>query len=149
MDEPLFVKFLSPPNFRELLCKGSSKTLITDARNHYESQVGHFHGAFLPPIQRFLSLPIYIEKFIRQYKRMFSSRRRGIHAYIERQNIHKPKIKLWQGKNYVFDAKGSIGAACRSMCISCGVAAAEMTKCSTSYCHLNPVACMTCQENPL
>lgn len=80
MDEPLFVKFLSPPNFRELLCKGSSKTLIADARNHYESQVGHFHGAFLPPIQRFLSLPIYIEKFIRQYKRMFSSIAQMVYA---------------------------------------------------------------------
>ncbi|KAJ3292606.1 thiosulfate sulfurtransferase (rhodanese)-like domain-containing protein 2, partial [Borealophlyctis nickersoniae] len=52
---------LTPASFHTLISNRSSTHLLLDIRNHYETALGHFTNAHLPPIRRFSSLPNYIE----------------------------------------------------------------------------------------
>lgn len=55
---------LSPPQFHEFLLKTQNDPnyLLLDVRNYYESKIGYFVNAILPPIRKFKNLPDYIKK---------------------------------------------------------------------------------------
>ncbi|GER68256.1 oxygen-dependent tRNA uridine(34) hydroxylase TrhO [Weizmannia acidilactici] len=53
-------KYLTPKEFREALL--DEDTLVLDARNDYEYDLGHFRGAIRPDIRTFRELPGWVRK---------------------------------------------------------------------------------------
>ncbi len=53
-------KFLSPKEFYETMQE--EETVILDARNDYEYDLGHFRGAIRPDIETFRDLPDWIRE---------------------------------------------------------------------------------------
>ena len=53
-------QYLSPVEFRKAL--EDDDTVIIDARNDYEFDLGHFRGAIRPNITRFRDLPDWIKE---------------------------------------------------------------------------------------
>ena len=51
---------LSPVEWRALMEK--EDTVLIDARNQYEWELGHFEGALLPPVQNFRELPDWVRR---------------------------------------------------------------------------------------
>lgn len=85
--------------------------------------------------------------------------RGGITAYLMwmdeevKQNRKRPEESLFQGKNYVFDARGSTGLtegevlAPITTCDFCGVACDRLGKCRSNGCHLILVVCAECEDS--
>ena len=53
-------KYLSPKEFYEAL--QAEDTIVLDARNDYEFDVGHFRGAIRPDIKTFRDLPDWVRE---------------------------------------------------------------------------------------
>jgi len=81
----------------------------------------------------------------------------GITAYLMwmdeeiKQCRKKPEDSLFKGKNYVFDARGSMGlqegeGEPVSSCHLCGKAEDRLSKCRSKGCHLILVVCVSCEE---
>jgi len=185
------IEYLSPKEFHNELqsvkCRSSKSTLVLDARNHYESNIGYFAEAHCPPIRRFSSLPYYLqtqdrlssekpdrvltyctggircEKAARWIAEQDSvtgttvaTLKGGIHAYLEwfqqqcSLGVLQPNECLFLGRNFVFDARGSIGLSlpeaqtCVSSCLRCARTSSNLTKCPGLGCHLVIVGCETC-----
>jgi predicted sulfurtransferase len=60
----------------------------------------------------------------------------------------RPEESFFKGKNYVFDARGAIGAVgdTVSMCHVCGEAEDRLGKCEGDRCHLVLVVCEDCER---
>lgn len=122
-------KYYSPSEFKEALL--SDDTIILDARNDYEYDLGHFRGAVRPDITRFRDLPDWIrnhkdelsgkkivtyctggircEKFSGWLKREgfedVGQLEGGIATY---GNDPETQGEYWDGKMYVFDERISV-----------------------------------------
>lgn len=151
--------------------------LLLDTRNYYESKIGHFEGAVTPAIRKFSQFPDYIDRNkeamrgkkiltyctggIRCEKATAYMRQvlpqdteifmldGGIHNYIEWCKSNKDDIidPVWQGKNYVFDARQSLGLnddSIVSVCQKCDARWDQYKKCSTTGCHLLVLQCDHC-----
>lgn len=122
-------KYLDPKEFREALL--DEDTIVLDARNDYEYDLGHFRGAVRPDIRNFRELP----EWIRENKEKFMDKKivtyctggircekfsgwllkegfeevaqlhGGIHTY---GNDPEVQGELWDGKMYVFDERISV-----------------------------------------
>jgi predicted sulfurtransferase len=166
---------LSPEQFHETLSKNKDIVLL-DTRNYYESKIGHFDGAIQPAIRKFSQFPEYIERNkdamrgktiltyctggIRCEKATAYMRQAlpdetifmldgGIHNYMEwwkHSSDKNGQDPLWQGKNYVFDARQSLALDDRvvSRCQACGVAWDQYSKCASIGCHLLVLFCANC-----
>lgn len=173
------VHILSPSQFHEALLKRSEDdtTLLLDTRNYYESKIGHFQHAILPPIRKFSALPAYLDTnrhifkpnhhlltyctggircaksntFISaQLNIKVSMLDGGIHNYLEwiKQTGNK---SLFLGRNYVFDARVSLGLEDNSIvseCVYCQVLEDKgYVKCFGLECHLFVVCCERCNDD--
>ncbi|KAI8059736.1 Rhodanese-like domain-containing protein [Thamnidium elegans] len=151
--------------------------LLLDTRNYYESKIGHFEGAVKPAIRKFSQFPDYIDRNkeamrgkkiltyctggIRCEKATAYMRQvlpqeteifmldGGIHNYIEWCKSNKDQVEdpVWQGKNYVFDARQSLGLNDESIvstCQKCNTRWDQYKKCSTTGCHLLVLLCDDC-----
>jgi len=58
---------LSAAEWKKWLDERSPNTLLIDVRNDYESKVGRFEGAVLPPLKEFREFPEYVEKLKEEY----------------------------------------------------------------------------------
>lgn len=58
--------YLAPKEWREHL--GDPNTVVIDARNRYEWELGHFEGAVLPPVDSFRELPQWIRDHRDQFE---------------------------------------------------------------------------------
>lgn len=122
-------KYLSPVEFKEALL--DEETIVIDARNDYEYDLGHFRGAVRPDIRNFRELPAWIrenkeqfmdkkvvtyctggircEKFsgwlLREGIQDVSQLHGGIATYGKDENV---RGELWDGKMYVFDERISV-----------------------------------------
>lgn len=118
-------RHLDPVEFRQALL--DDDTLILDARNDYEYDIGHFRGAIRPDIRAFYELPQWIkdnkEKFmdkkvvtyctggIRCEKLSGWMLKEGIETAQLKNGIHNyatdPQTQgdLWDGVMYVFDER--------------------------------------------
>ncbi|KAI8352944.1 hypothetical protein BD560DRAFT_219123 [Blakeslea trispora] len=162
---------LSPDAFHNELLSGSDFVLM-DTRNYYESNIGHFENAIRPPIRKFSQLPAYIErnKHLLEGKRILTyctggircekatayMRQAlpendifmldgGIHNYLEWHKQSEQKESVWLGKNYVFDARQSLGSGpIVSYCQSCRQPWDQYKKCMSSGCHLLVLLCDPC-----
>ena len=119
-------KYLSPKEFFEQM--QAEDTVVIDARNDYEFDLGHFRGAIRPEIRNFRDLP----EWIRDNKEMFEGKKvltyctGGIRCekfsgWLVREGFEDvaqlhggiatygkdPEVKgqLWDGQMYVFDER--------------------------------------------
>lgn len=122
-------KYLEPVEFKAAL--EDENTIVLDARNDYEYDLGHFRGAVRPDIRSFRELPEWIkenkEKFMN--KRVVTYCTGGVrcekfsgwllkegfedvaqlHGGIHNYGTHpKTRGELWDGKMYVFDERISV-----------------------------------------
>ena len=122
-------KYLEPKEFFEAM--QNSETVVIDARNDYEYDLGHFRGAIRPDIKAFRDLP----DWIKENKDMFKDKRvltyctGGIRCekfsgWLVKEGFNDvgqlhggiatyskdPEVQgqLWDGKMYVFDERISV-----------------------------------------
>src|SRR5690625_1291087 len=121
--------YLSPKEFYEAM--QDEDTVILDARNDYEYDLGHFRGAIRPDIKTFRELPGWIKenKELLEGKRILTYCTGGIRCekfsgWLKREgfdNVNQlhggiitygkdPEVKgkLWDGMCYVFDERISV-----------------------------------------
>ncbi|MFQ3905285.1 rhodanese-related sulfurtransferase [Staphylococcus sp. Mo2-7] len=121
--------YLSPQEFREALL--ADDTVVIDARNDYEYDLGHFRGSVRPDITRFRDLPDWIKENKEQFmdKKIVTYCTGGIRCekfsgYLLKEGFEDvgqleggiatygkdPEVKgeLWDGKMYVFDERISV-----------------------------------------
>lgn len=121
--------YLEPAAFKEALL--AEDTVVLDARNDYEYDLGHFRGAVRPAIRNFRELP----QWIREHKEVFMDKKivtyctGGIRCekfsgwllregFTDVAQLHggiaaygkDPAVRgeLWDGKMYVFDERISV-----------------------------------------
>ena len=122
-------EYLDPKAFKEALL--DEDTIVLDARNDYEYDLGHFRGAIRPDIRNFRELP----EWIRENKEKFMDKKvvtyctGGIRCekfsgWFLREGVENvaqlhggiatygkdPEVKgeMWDGKMYVFDDRISV-----------------------------------------
>ncbi|KAF9348606.1 hypothetical protein BGX26_012988 [Mortierella sp. AD094] len=111
---------LSPRDFHQKLKElgGKEDVVVLDVRNYYESSIGRFPGAITPPIRKFSSFRDYVDRNKDQFSEAGGDSQPakvlmldgGIHNYLEWvKHEGSAKGSLWLGKNYVFDARQSLG----------------------------------------
>ncbi|WP_344911161.1 rhodanese-related sulfurtransferase [Amphibacillus indicireducens] len=121
--------YLAPDEFYQAM--QDENTVVIDARNDYEYDLGHFRGAVRPEIKTFRELPDWIEENQEQFegKRILTYCTGGIRCekfsgwLVEKgfDDVHQlhggiatyakhPEVKgqLWDGKMYVFDERISV-----------------------------------------
>lgn len=119
-------KYLEPQAFREALL--AEDTIVIDARNDYEYDLGHFRGAVRPEIHNFRELPDWIRKNKEQFmdKKIVTYCTGGIRCekfsgwllregFEDVAQLHggiaaygkdeKTRGEFWDGKMYVFDER--------------------------------------------
>ncbi|HJW27738.1 MAG TPA: rhodanese-related sulfurtransferase [Saprospiraceae bacterium] len=148
-------------------------TIVVDMRNHYESEIGHFRNALLPPMETFREgLPMvadllkakkekqivmYCTGGIRCEKASAYMKFHGFdHVYqldggiIEyaRQAEALGLPNKFVGKNFVFDERlgERISSDIVSSCHQCGAPSDHHTNCANDACHLLFIQCDSCRE---
>ncbi|MBP2079369.1 rhodanese-related sulfurtransferase [Oceanobacillus polygoni] len=122
-------KYLSPQEFREALL--DEDTVVLDARNDYEFDLGHFRGAIRPDIKTFRDLPEWVRenKELLDGKKVLTYCTGGIRCekfsgwlveegFEDVGQLHggivtygkDPEVQgdLWDGQLYVFDERISV-----------------------------------------
>ncbi len=146
----------------------NDEALLFDARNLYESRVGTFTDAVIPPINNFRELPTYIDQNLEQFKDkkvlMFCTGgvrcerataylkskdvasevyqiKGGIHRYIEQY-----PDGYFRGKNYVFDGRLTMKANddVVGACHLCQKPSDDCKNCANASCNMRYVACTEC-----
>ena len=158
--------------FNELLLEDG--TICLDMRNHYESEIGHFKGAFTPDVDTFRESLPFIEQILDEQKKdkkllMYCTggiRCEKASAYFK----HKGFKNVFQleggiieyakqveaeglknqfiGKNFVFDERRGerVSNFIIAKCHQCGVPSDTHVNCSNEACHLLFIQCESCQE---
>lgn len=178
------VTSLSPQAWDESLrTRDETSTTVLDVRNFYESRIGHFRGATLAPIRRFSQLKDWManEDAIKRIEGrdvfIFCTggvRCEKVGSYLmeklppERRPRSVKKLEggivayarefedggLFQGSNYVFDARGSVPVGPTnkenlpetSRCDGCAEPSGRLSKCVGRNCHIVLIACETCGD---
>ncbi|MCC7505179.1 MAG: rhodanese-related sulfurtransferase [Saprospiraceae bacterium] len=147
-------------------------TVVVDMRNHYESEVGHFDNAILPPVATFREeLPLVAEQLADQKERnvlMYCTggircekasaymRYRGFKNVFQleggiieyaRQVRAQGLENKFIGKNFVFDERlgERISPDVIAHCHQCGAPCDDHTNCANDYCHLLFIQCPACK----
>jgi len=148
-------------------------TIIVDMRNYYESEVGHFEGAVLPPMETFRDgLPMVADMLsesrdkhivmyctggircekasaymkYRGYKNVYQLDGGIIEYARQAEKLRLPNKFL--GKNFVFDERlgERISDDVVSSCHQCGEASDHHTNCANDACHILFIQCPACNE---
>lgn len=162
-------RHLGALEFHELAARPD--TLVVDMRNHYESEVGHFEGAFCPDADTFREeirlveealkdqkeqkILLYCTGGIRCEKASAYLRHKGfldvnqLHGGIIEyaQQIKKAKLpSRFIGKNFVFDERlgERISNNVIARCHQCGSPCDDHTNCANNDCHLLFIQCEQC-----
>lgn len=121
--------YLSPAEFYEAM--NTPDTVVIDARNDYEYEIGHFRGAVKPDIQNFRELPEWIQNNREMFegKKILTYCTGGIRCekfsgwlrqegFEDVSQLHggivtygkdpEAQGKLWDGQCYVFDERISV-----------------------------------------
>ncbi len=147
-------------------------TVVVDMRNHYESEVGHFENAILPPVATFREeLPFVAEQLndrkdcnvlmyctggIRCEKASAYMRYRGFQNVFQleggiieyaRQVRAQGLDNRFIGKNFVFDERlgERISPDVIAHCHQCGAVSDDHTNCANDHCHLLFIQCPSCR----
>jgi len=149
------------------------ETLIIDMRNHYESEVGKFIGAFCPDADTFREeLPMVIEELKdKKDKKIIMYCTGGVrcekasaylkhHGFKDVNQLHGGVIDYvrqikaeglpskFVGKNFVFDERVGerITDDVIAHCHQCGVSCDTHVNCANDDCHLLFIQCAACTE---
>lgn len=147
--------------------------IVIDMRNHYETEVGHFEGAYCPDSDTFRDLlPHVEEKFAdKKEEKILLYCTGGIRcekasAYLKHkgfkdvnqlkggiiQYAHEVEEQgldcKYKGKNFVFDERlgEKITEDILSECHQCGKPCDDHTNCKNDACHLLFIQCTECAE---
>ncbi|MEP6794389.1 MAG: rhodanese-related sulfurtransferase [Saprospiraceae bacterium] len=150
------------------------ETIVVDMRNHYESEVGYFEKAILPPMETFREgLPMVAEMLgIEKEKNIIMYCTGGIRcekasAYLKfsgftnvyqldggiieyaRQVEQSGLRNKFIGKNFVFDERlgERISDDVVATCHLCGAPCDTHTNCANSACHLLFIQCPECAND--
>lgn len=148
-------------------------TIIVDMRNHYESEVGRFERAIVPPVDTFREELPYVAELLadKKDKNIVMYCTGGIRcekasAYMKYrgfQNVFQLEGGIIEyarqvqagglrnkfvGKNFVFDERlgERISDAVIAHCHQCGAPCDDHTNCANTYCHLLFIQCPACRE---
>lgn len=163
---------LSAERFNDLSQR--EDTILIDMRNHYESEIGHFSGAWTPDVDTFRdSLPIILDQIkgneedknlvmyctggIRCEKASAFFKHNGFKNVYQleggiieytRQVNEQNLNNLFKGKNFVFDERRSekISDDVISNCHQCGEPSDTHVNCANAACHLLFIQCPSCAE---
>ena len=162
---------LSAAAFNEITSKAD--TIIVDMRNHYESEVGHFETAILPPMETFREgLPMVAgmlaplkEKHIVMYCTggIRCEKASAYMKYMGYKNVYQLDggiieyarqveaqglTNKFVGKNFVFDERlgERISDDVVATCHQCGSPSDDHTNCANDACHMLFVQCPACRE---
>mgnify|MGYP000182548796 CR=1 FL=1 len=163
---------LKAADFNEIIAK--EDTILVDMRNHYESEIGHFDGAWTPDVDTFRdSLPIIMDEIEdhKEDKNLVMYCTGGIRcekasAYFKHngfKNVYQleggiieytRQVKSeelenkFKGKNFVFDQRRAekISDDVLSNCHQCGEPSDTHVNCANAACHLLFIQCPSCAE---
>lgn len=162
-------RHLSPEEWREAIQQDD--VVLLDGRNDYESELGHFEGALLPPLESFRDFPAWILAHREQLegKRILTYCTGGIRcekatAYMLEQGFAEvfhlqdgilkyleqvpPEESLWEGNCFVFDERVTVDhqlqPAPLELCPMCKTAVEPHHRTSPLY-ELG-VRCPTCAD---
>ena len=163
---------LKAKEFNEIIQQ--EDTILVDMRNHYESEIGHFDGAWTPDVDTFRdSLPIILDEIegYKESKNLVMYCTGGIRcekasAYFKHNGFknvfqleggiieYTRQVKSdalenkFKGKNFVFDHRRaeSISDDVLSKCHQCGEPADTHVNCANAACHLLFIQCTACSE---
>ncbi|MCB9245300.1 MAG: rhodanese-related sulfurtransferase [Flavobacteriales bacterium] len=162
---------LSAEEFNRLTAM--ENTVLVDMRNHYESEVGHFEGAWCPDVDTFREqLPLVAEKLeehkdknivmyctggIRCEKASAFMKYKGFRNVYQlnggiinyaRQVREKGLENRFKGKNFVFDERleEQISEDVIAHCHQCGSAFDHHTNCKNKGCNLLFIQCPECAD---
>ena len=148
-------------------------TVVVDMRNHYESEIGHFEGALLPPADTFKEeLPMVVDLLKdKKDKKVLLYCTGGIRcekasSYLKHCGFkdvnqlyggiieYARQVKSlgipskFKGKNFVFDERlgERISEEVISVCHQCGGVADTHTNCANDDCHLLFIQCSECAK---
>ncbi len=162
--------YLEAEKFNTLL--NESDSICIDMRNHYESEVGHFKGAYTPDVDTFReSLPLIEEKMSKHKKdkkillyctggiRCEKASAYFVHKGFENvyqlkggiieyaRQVKENKIpSSFIGKNFVFDERlgERITEDIIAQCHHCGAPCDTHKNCANDSCHLLFIQCEDC-----
>lgn len=150
------------------------ETIVVDMRNHYESEVGYFENAILPPMETFREgLPMVAKMLASEKEKniiMYCTggiRCEKASAYLKfngfnhvfqldggiieyaRQAEQKGLRNKFIGKNFVFDERlgERISDDVVATCHLCGTACDTHTNCANDACHLLFIQCPECAKD--
>jgi len=149
------------------------ETIVVDMRNHYESEVGHFMNAILPPMETFReglpmvadllqdkkekSIVMYCTGGIRCEKASAYMKYRGFLKVYQldggiieyaRQTEQQGLPNKFIGKNFVFDERlgERISDDIIATCHQCDNPVDRHTNCANDACHLLFIQCSSCAD---
>ncbi|TGB00421.1 rhodanese-related sulfurtransferase [Sporolactobacillus shoreae] len=166
-------KHLKPKDFREAM--GQEDTILIDARNNYETQIGHFRHAILPDVKTFRDLPEWIEQNLADCKdkKVLTYCTGGIRCekfsgYLLKAGFKDvsqldggiveygkdPAVKgeLYDGKCYVFDKRISVPVnrtdedVVVGHCHHCGKTCDRIVNCANPECNKQYICCEDCEK---
>jgi UPF0176 protein len=162
---------LSAKAFNELT--EDPDTIVVDMRNHYESEVGHFDKAILPPMETFRDgLPLVADMLEKEKEKpivMYCTggiRCEKASAYMKHKGyknvyqldggiieyarqVEKEGLpNKFHGKNFVFDERlgERISEDVIATCHQCGHPSDEHTNCANDACHILFIQCPACSQ---
>jgi len=163
--------YLNAAQFNQAM--SDPETIVVDMRNHYESEVGRFEGAFCPDADTFREeLPMVVEHLKgKEDKKILMYCTGGIRcekasAYLKHKGFkdvnhlrggiiqYAQEIKSqglesrFKGVNFVFDERigERITADVLSNCHQCGQPCDTHVNCKNNDCHLLFIQCASCAE---
>jgi predicted sulfurtransferase len=163
-------KHLSPEETHQLLTEKPEDLVILDTRNDYETRIGTFKDAIIPPIKNFRDLPQYIDENIETFKDkkvlMFCTggvRCERASAYLNKKGVAKEVAQInggivryteafpdgfFRGKNYVFDARVAVKVTddILSTCDFCAQPCNDYQNCINALCNKHFIACVACEN---
>ncbi len=158
------------PEETHALIASNKDLIILDTRNNYESRIGKFTGALIPPLKTFRDFPQYIEDNLETFKDkevlMYCTGGVRCERATALLNVKKVAKKVYQinggicryvekypagffrGKNYVFDDRIAlpVNNDILTDCDVCHKPADTYTNCMNTQCNVQFIACVHCRE---
>lgn len=166
---------VDPDKWAEMLEHRDEKTLVLDVRNDYESDIGHFEGAYCPKLKTFREFPQMAENLKKDYDpkktKVMMYCTGGIRCEVYSAVMKKKGFenvfqldggvigygkklgsKHWDGKLFVFDDRLSVPlnpndpGTVISRCFFCNEPTDQYLNCAYMDCNELFLSCMSCAK---